>query len=100
MKPQIIYDHGHPVFVVIPYREYIKLAGEDEEFVDFRVEDYISNPIKAARIKAGITQQQLADRLDVSQAYIAKIERPGHKPTEKMLARVQAEIANNGQGAA
>lgn len=100
MKPQIIYDHGLPAFVVLPYKEYLDLTGEEDEFIPFRVPDYVSNPIRAARIEAGLTQKQLAERLDVSQAYIAKIERPGHKPTEKVLARVRQALTREKHKAA
>jgi len=45
-----------------------------------------------ARINAGLTQEELARRLDVSQAYIAKIETPSYKPTDKLNERVTAAI--------
>ena len=52
-------------------------ADQDTEqtFEPFVLEDYVDNPVALARIKAGITQEQLAQRLGVSQAYISQIER-------------------------
>jgi transcriptional regulator with XRE-family HTH domain len=37
--------------------------------------------LKDARYRAGLTQAQLARRLGVSQAAVAKLERPGANPT-------------------
>ncbi|MEK7302962.1 MAG: helix-turn-helix transcriptional regulator [Pseudomonadota bacterium] len=44
-----------------------------------------------ARIKAGITQEQLAQRLGVSQAYVSQLERRS-QITNKMLERVHNAI--------
>ncbi len=41
--------------------------------------------LKQARHKAGLTQAQLAGRLRVSQAAVAKLERPGANPTVDTL---------------
>jgi len=49
----------------------------------------VSDPaslLRATRHHAGLTQQQLALRLGVSQAAIAKLERPGANPTFETLA--------------
>jgi transcriptional regulator with XRE-family HTH domain len=41
--------------------------------------------LKEARRRAGLTQAQLARRLGVSQAAVAKLERPGANPTVDTL---------------
>jgi len=92
MKPQIIYENERPAFVVLPYQDYIQLAADDDELIPFDVGDYIANPLKAARIDAGLTQVDLAARLKVSQAYIAKVEAPSYKPTDKLRKRVDEAI--------
>ena len=68
-------------------------AGQDDEqaYVPFVLEDYVDNPVAIARIKAGITQEQLAQSLGVSQAYISQVERRTHV-TNKMLERVHSAI--------
>ena len=68
-------------------------ADQDAEhdYEPFVLEDYIDNPVALARIKAGITQEQLAQRLGVSQAYVSQIERRTHV-TNKVLERVQVAI--------
>jgi transcriptional regulator with XRE-family HTH domain len=43
--------------------------------------------LRDARRRAGLTQQQLALRLGVSQAAIAKLERPGANPTLRTLTK-------------
>jgi len=92
MQPQFIYEGERPVFVVLPYQDYIAMAGDDEELIPFDVADYIANPIKAARIGAGMTQGQLADALGVSQPYVAKVEAASYKPSAKLLQRASAAI--------
>jgi transcriptional regulator with XRE-family HTH domain len=43
--------------------------------------------IRDARRRAGLTQAELGARLGLSQAAIAKLERPGANPTVETLAR-------------
>jgi DNA-binding XRE family transcriptional regulator len=64
---------------------------DDQAYEPFVLEDYVDNPVALARIKVGITQEQLAQRLGVSQAYVSQIERRNNV-TSKMLERVRAAI--------
>lgn len=66
-------------------------ANQNEAYEPFVLEDYVDNPVALARIKAGITQEQLAQRLGVSQAYISQIERRNNV-TNKMLERIHTAI--------
>ena len=85
-----------PMSVYTALREEIEdeLAGleaaaeDDDEYIPFVLEDYVNNPVALARMKAHITQKELAERMGVSQAYISKIERQ-EKVTPKLLARVR-----------
>ena len=63
----------------------------DDEYVPFVIEDYVSNPVSLARIHAGVTQKELAQRLGVTQAYISKVEAKD-KVTAKLMARVRAVL--------
>jgi len=76
-----------PGYVLIPAAVYQRLrseierelaglnqAGKDADHLPFRPEDYVSNPIALARIKARLTQAELAERIGVSQAYVSKVE--------------------------
>src|SRR5438552_18028743 len=44
--------------------------------------------IRTARTESGLTQVELAARLGISQAALAKLERPGSNPTVRTLERV------------
>lgn len=45
-----------------------------DEYVPFELENYVDSPIALARIRANLTQEQLAEKMGVSQAYISKLE--------------------------
>lgn len=68
-----------------------KKALAADEYVPFVLEDYVANPVALARMKARLTQKQLAERLKVSQAYISKIEGQG-KVTTSLLGRVHEAL--------
>ena len=97
-EAQIIYENGKPAFAVIPYAEYIALTvnqarqpeTEDDEFVPFILSDYIKNPIRIARVEAGLTQVELAERLGVTQGYVSKIEGHSFSVSDTLLKRVMA----------
>ncbi len=96
---------GKPEFVLIPIAVYnalrerieVELAGleaaaeKGADYVPFTLEDYVDNPIALARMKANMTQQELAQRLGVTQAYISKVERQA-KVTPKLLAKLNGAI--------
>lgn len=88
-----------PMSIYTALREEIEdeLAGiaaatdNDNEYIPFVLENYVDNPVALARMKAHLTQNELAERMDVTQAYISKIERK-KKVTPKLLARVQTAL--------
>lgn len=96
---------GSPEFVLIPVavynalRERIEdeLAGLDAvaeksgEYVPFALEDYVDNPVSLARMKANMTQRELAVRLGVTQAYISKVEHQ-EKITPVLMAKVKSAL--------
>ena len=96
---------GKPEFVLIPVAVYNALrdqiedevagleaaAGKGGDYVPFALEDYVDSPVALARIKAKLTQKQLAKRLGVTQAYISKVEHQT-KVTPKLLAKVKAAL--------
>jgi len=67
-----------------------------DEYVPFVLEEYVNNPVALARMKAHLTQQQLAERLGVSQAYVSKIERQD-KVTPAQLERVTKAVRRKSQ---
>lgn len=100
-KVQVIQSlDGEPEYVLIPYRVYRVLKGKidaalktapEGDYRPFRMDEYVDNPVALARIKARLSQEELARRMGVTQAYISKLERQG-KVTAKMLSKVQAAL--------
>ncbi|MSP53369.1 MAG: XRE family transcriptional regulator [Gammaproteobacteria bacterium] len=86
---------GAPEFVLLPIFIYEKLSlklqaelvAQDPDYVPFVLEDYIDNPVALARMKVHVTQEALATAMDVSQAYISKLEAQ-KKVSAKMLNKV------------
>ena len=68
--------------------------NDEQAYEPFVLEDYVNNPVALTRIKAGITQEQLAQRLGVSQAYVSQIERRD-TVTNKILERVRSAIQSS-----
>jgi len=100
MSVNIIKSLDGEEYVLLPVRVYHalrktienKLAEKDDtDYATFELQDYVDNPVALLRIKADITQEELAQRLNVTQAYISKVERQG-KVTTKLLERVKKAL--------
>ena len=48
--------------------------GQEEDYEPFDPADFVQNQVALARMKAGVKQVELARRMDVSQAYVSKLE--------------------------
>ncbi len=57
-------------------------------YEEARTEFDLALAITRARIDAGLTQEQLAERMGVSQATVANLERPGKGHSTTSLARL------------
>ena len=68
-----------------------KKPAKDGDYVPFVLEDYVDNPVSLARIKAGLSQAELAERMGVSQAYISKVEGQDDV-SAKLLQRVTKAV--------
>ncbi len=107
MEFQTIKENGKIKFVVLPVKSFQELLDRIEDEADLQAireakdeplydheeaENYIfMNPVKRERLERGWTQKELADRLGVKQATVAKWERQGavyRKQTRQKLARV------------
>lgn len=86
MNLQVIHSiNGKAEYVLLPVSVYHSLRKEinqklrevsiEIDYVPFEPEDYVDNPITLLRIKAGMTQKELAEKMKVSQAYVSKLER-------------------------
>lgn len=52
--------------------------GNERLFLEAQAEIRLSEKMTQLRLEAGLTQKELAERLDVSQAYVAKMECGGY----------------------
>ena|SRR3990167_4809257 len=102
MNLQVIKSvEGRDEYVLLPINIYNALHNEinrrlnkiksNTDFVTFDPADYVDNPIALARIKANMTQEELAKRMGVTQAYISKIEAQD-KVTPKILQKVKIAL--------
>lgn len=95
MSLQIIKSvDGKAEYVLLPITAYEALKPQIEkvlnnDYVQFDIEDYVSNPVALSRIRANLTQKELAELMEVSQAYISKLESQ-NKVSAKTLEKVQA----------
>ena len=109
MEYQTIKENGKVKFVVLPIESFRSLLDQLEDKSDLQAireanseplydqeeaESYIfMNPVKRERLDRGWTQQELARRLRVKQATVAKWERQGaiyRKKTREKLAKAFA----------
>ncbi|MGD9152231.1 MAG: helix-turn-helix transcriptional regulator [Gammaproteobacteria bacterium] len=88
---------GKPEYVLLPINVYKILRRDiiqafktiDQEYEDFDPKDFIKNPITLLRMRAKITQTELAKRLKVTQAYISKIENDNYNVTSEVLKKIK-----------
>ena len=107
MEYQTIKENGEVKFVVLPIKSFQAILDRIEDESDLRdirearseplydqneAEDYIfMNPVKRERLERGWTQKELAGRIGVKQATVAKWEREGvvyREATRQKLAKV------------
>jgi DNA-binding XRE family transcriptional regulator len=95
---QKIEYQGEPAFVLVPWKDFERIrplldgekphdAGIPQEVVEAHILRDVS-VIRAWREYMGITQGELADRMGVSQAAVAKLEKPSVKPRRVTLEKV------------
>ncbi len=68
--------------------EQLRQAQKNENYVIFDPIDYVDNLVALARIQTGITQAELAELINITQAYISKIENQ-EKVSIKLLNKVK-----------
>ncbi len=63
----------------------------DGEISDFRFADYAKNPALLARLEGGLTQKELAEKMEVTQAYVSKLEQ-AEKVSAKALLKIKSVL--------
>ena len=89
---QIITEHGKPAFVVIPYKTFVHAYGKPKsliphDVVNKMVDENISR-IQAWREYLGFTQQEVAARLNISQAALSQMERKSARLRKNTLEKL------------
>ena len=79
-------------YVVVPYADFLRLSSSVETAVPNEVVERVImgklTPIRAWREHLGLTQSEVAARLEISQAALAQIESPEARPRKSTLRRV------------
>jgi hypothetical protein len=101
MNLQIIKSvNGNPEYVLLPISVYqtLRYAIDKElthtlsnEYEPFQLKDYVDNPVALARMQANVTQEELAIAMDVTQAYISRIEHQ-NSVSAKVLMKVNTAL--------
>ncbi len=91
--------NGKIEYVLLPIATYHALHDEiskqlknyqqNEDYEAFDPADYVENPVALARIQENMTQEELAKRMNVTQAYISKLERQA-----KITAKIMQKVTN------
>ena len=99
---QVITHHGVPVAVVVPYEEYAAVFSlvDTQEAKEPTVPHEVAarvlreqvSPIRAWREHLGLTQAEVAARMEVSQSAFAQMEAPEAKPRMNTLKKVAAAL--------
>lgn len=90
---QIIKQDGRPVFVVLPYEDWLELTGQEDhaylphEVVGYMVKEDFSL-LAAWRKHRGLTQAELAERIGSSQSSLQRMERSGARLRKATLEKL------------
>lgn len=93
MSYQTIKDASGAIqYVVVPYADFLRLSSRAETAVPNEVVERVImgkvTPIRAWREHLGLTQSEVAARMEISQAALAQIESPEAHPRKSTLRRV------------
>jgi len=93
---QFIEQSGKPVFVVIPYEEYLKLLQPEEVTIPHEVVGLVvkkgMNLVKAWRTYLGITQAEVAKKAGISQAALSQMEKSENELRTATLEKLAAAM--------
>lgn len=88
---QTIMKDGKPAFAVVPYDEFMQIIAPPGTIPHEVVEKVIKQGLslaKAWREHLGLTQEEVAKRLGVSQASLSQIEKADKKPRSSTIIKL------------
>ena len=95
---QIIKQGDKPIFAVVPYDEWMRLTGKEEdqvyiphEVVGYQIKEGLSLIASWRKFK-GLTQGELAEKLGIKQPSVAQIEKLDAKPRPKTLKKISKAL--------
>lgn len=98
IKHQIIEQNGTPIFVLVPYQEYIATLQQQKDvyFPHEVVERHAvegKSLVRAWREHKGLSQKQVAQKMGLSQSAYSQMEKPDaalrHATLEKLLLHLK-----------
>ena len=93
---QIITHSGKPAFAVVPYEQWLQLTGQSSEA--YFPHDVVGHQLQGHSLIAAwrkyrkMSQNELADRLGISQSAMAQIESSDSKPQNKTLKKLSTVL--------
>lgn len=97
-KHQIIEHGGAPLFVIVPFKEYLELTGQKEKPANIPVEVAEialledKSLIRAWREHLGLTQEEAAARVGISRPSFAQMEAKDARPRRVTLRKIAAAL--------
>ncbi|MFQ5434481.1 MAG: helix-turn-helix domain-containing protein [Anaerolineae bacterium] len=95
---QIIEKDGDPLFVLVPYEEYLSLTSEKtaeptipHDVVELHILEEKSL-IRAWREYKGLSQQEMAERIGISQSAYSQMEKPDANLRQTTLEKIAAAL--------
>jgi len=97
-KHQVIEHGGNPLFVLVPYDEYLELTGRREQSANIPVEVAEialledKSLMRAWREHLGLTQEEVAARVGISRGAYAQMEAPEARPRRATLGKIASAL--------
>lgn len=97
IKHQVILKDGVPIFVLVPYNEYLEFQKPQPKvyFPHDVVEKSVvegKGLVRAWREHKGISQEEMADRMGITQAAYSQMEKPKARLRKTTLERIAAAL--------
>jgi DNA-binding XRE family transcriptional regulator len=97
IKHQIIEKDGVPMFVIVPYHEYLQFQKDEPKiyFPHEVVEKSVvegKGLVRAWREYQGVSQEEIANRLGITQAAYSQMEKPKARLRKTTLERIAAAL--------